>query len=87
MDLNIILNKWDKAKRHKLLYEKECEQYRGAVERYMNKKEKNIIHGNKYIVSRVSNTRQHLSKQNVPPEIWDRYSTRSSYMLYRLKEI
>ena len=87
MDLNKILHKWDKAKKQKILYEKECDQCKGAVERYMNKKEKNIIQSDKYIVSRLSNTRQHLSKQNVPLDIWDRYSSRSSYMVYRLKEI
>lgn len=85
MDLNIILQKWDEAKKQKNLYDKECEQYKGAVERYMNKKGKNVIQSKNYTVSRRSNTRQNLSKQNVPPEIWDKYATRFSYISYHIK--
>lgn len=85
MDLDTILQKWNDAKKQKNLYEKECEEYKGAVERYMNKKGKNIIQGKNYIVSRRSNTRENLSKQNVPPEIWNQYSTRFSYMSYHIE--
>ena len=86
MDLNTILQKWNVAKKQKNLYEKECEEYKGAIERYMNKKGKNIIQGKNYIVSRRSNTRHHLSKQTVPSEIWDQYSTKFSYMSYHIEK-
>jgi hypothetical protein len=86
MDIDTILLKWDEAKKQKNIYEKECEDYKGAVERYMNKKNKNIIEGTDFIVSRRSNVRQQLSKQNVPPEIWNKYSTRFSYFSYHLKK-
>lgn len=86
MDLDTILQKWDNAKKEKALYEKQCDEYKGAVERYMKKKDTNIINGKQFTVSRRSISRQQLSKQNVPPEIWERYATRFTYMSYYLKE-
>jgi hypothetical protein len=85
MDINTILQKWDHAKKQKALYDKECDKYKDAVERYMDKKDKDSINSDYYTVSRRSNTRQILSKDNTPPEIWNRYATRFTYKSYYLK--
>lgn len=86
MDIDTILEKWDDAKKRKVSIEKECDMYKDAVERYLNKKDKNTLSGKYYSVSRRSNTRQQLSKQSVPLEIWEKYATRVTYMSYYLKE-
>lgn len=86
MDIDTILDKWANAKKQKSLYEKECEKYKGAVERYMDKKSQNTIQAKYYNVSRRSNTRCQLSKQNVPKDIWDQYSTRFTYNSYYIKK-
>lgn len=86
MDIDTILEKWDIAKKRKADLEKDCEKYKGAVERYMNKKGKDSVSSKYYTVTRRSNTRQQLSKQRVPPEIWDRYANRFTYTSYHLKK-
>lgn len=86
MNIDSLLEKWDFAKKKKALLEKDCERYKDAIERYMNKKDKDIISGENFIVSRRTNTRQQLSKHNVPPEIWKRYCTRYMYKSYHLKK-
>tara|TARA_Y100000389_G_scaffold121621_1_gene119037 strand:- start:655 stop:918 length:264 start_codon:yes stop_codon:yes gene_type:complete len=86
MNIDTLLEKWDSAKKEKSVLEKDCERYKDAIERYMNKKDKDIISGENFIVSRRTNTRQQLSKQNVPPEIWERYCTRYTYKSYHLKK-
>ena len=86
MNIDTLLEKWDYAKKEKSVLEKDCERYKDAIERYMNKKDKDIISGENFIVSRRTNTRQQLSKQNVPPEIWERYCTRYTYKSYHLKK-
>jgi hypothetical protein len=86
MNIDTLLEKWDSAKKEKSMLEKDCERYKDAIERYMNKKDKDIISGENFIVSRRTNTRQQLSKQNVPPEIWERYCTRYTYKSYHLKK-
>jgi hypothetical protein len=85
MDIDTILIKWANAKKQKSIYDKECDQCKDAIERYMNKKEKNSINGNNFSVTRRSNTRRILSKENTPPEIWNKYSTQFTYSSYHLK--
>lgn len=86
MDINTILQKWDHAKKQKSLYDKECDRYKDAVERYMSKKDKDTINSSYYTVTKRSNTRQILSKDNTPIDIWNRYSTRFTYNSYYLKK-
>ena len=86
MDIDTILEKWDLAKQQKADLEKECEKYKGAVERYMNRKEKDSVSSKYYTVTRRSNTRQQLSKQRVPSDIWNRYANRFTYTSYHLKK-
>ena len=52
----------------------------------MNKKDKNTISGKLYTVSRRNNTREQLSKSNIPIELWQKYCNRFSYMSYHLKK-
>ena len=85
MDLDTLLTKWDESKKRKIQCEKECEQYRSAVERFMNKKNTDTIDASNFIVSRRSTTRQSMAKSNVPLDLWNRYSTRSTFKTYNLK--
>ena len=64
--------------------EKECDMYKEAIERYMEKKDKNKIQGTTYTVQRRFNTREQLTRASVPVEIWSKYSNKFSYMSYYL---
>jgi len=86
MDIDTLLEKWDKAKKRKSEIEKECDNYKGAVERYMNRKNKNSISGKYYTVNKRQNTRQQISKQCVPVKIWEQYSNSFTYNSYHLKK-
>lgn len=87
MNINEILNQWYEAKNKKKYYEKKCDKYKKIVEKYMDKKNKNTICGNKYKVSRRSITREQLSKQNTPISIWKQYSNKYTYNSYYLNDI
>lgn len=87
MNVDTILEKWNDSKKNKTKYEKECESYKKAVERYMNKKHVDTLNGKHYKVSRRYNTRKQLIKNDVPADIWERYSTRISYNSYHMSEI
>ena len=86
MDINSLLEKWEECKSQKTLLEKKCEKYRKSISQHMDKKELNQLVSKNYIVTRRTNTRQQLSKQNVPSDIWDRYATRFSYESIHLKK-
>ena len=53
----------------------------------MNKKNKNVIETNEFVLTKRYNTRLHLSKNNVPEDIYKKYSTRITYNTYHLKKI
>ena len=86
MDINNVLQKWNHSKKQKTFYDKECDRYKDAVERYMNRKDKESISGSCFTVTRRSNTRQTMSKDNTPADIWNRYSNKFTYKSYYLKE-
>lgn len=85
MDINTVLENWHEAKEQKSKYEKKCDLYKDAIERYMDKKKINLINGKHYTVSRRTNIKQILTKNNTPPEIWDQYATKFTYRSYYLK--
>ena len=85
MELDDILEKWDNAKKLKLKYEKECDLYKGSIERYMNKKQLEVVNGSDFTVTKKHTTRKQLLKKSVNKEIWDKYSKRITYTTYSLK--
>jgi len=86
MNVDTLLEEWSQAKEKKLYYEKKCEKYKKSVEKYMNQKGRSLIKGKKFTVSKVNITRENLSKQNVPKDVWNKYSNRFSYDSYYLKK-
>ena len=87
MDLNTLLAKWHKAKENKKYWEIECNNYRDAVKRYMDRKQRNTFQTKDYIITRRSNTRTQLLKADVPKDVWEKYSSRLVYSSYTLKKV
>lgn len=86
MDIDQLLEKWEDCKEQKLSLEKKCEKYRKSICQHMDKKNTDILNSRKYTTTRRHNTRKQISKQNIPSDIWDRYSTRVSYDSIYLKK-
>lgn len=86
MDLNDLIHKWTESKEQKKLQEQKCEKYRKAIERHMNKKDTNVITSTDYVITCRNNTRQQISKQTVPLDIWERYAKRYTYKSYHIKK-
>jgi len=74
-----LLEKWDRAKAEKSNWEEKADKYKERIERMMNSQDVDRLKTDRYVVVMRSNTRQTVSKANLPKEIWDRYSTRVSY--------
>ena len=85
MDLDTLLLKWNESKQQLAELTKEVNRYKGAIERYMDRKNKNIIKGKEFTVSRRNNTRRQLSKSTIPHDLWEKYSTKHHYTSYHLK--
>ena len=85
MSLSQLLDAWAQAKEDKTVAERKCQKYRQAVAQYMSNRETDLVETERYEVARRSTTRQSVARKDVPPEIWERYSTRSTYDTYTLK--
>ena len=86
MDINTILQKWQESKMQIRHLTKQCDQYKGAVQRYMDKKHTDTIEGTYLTITRRNHIRQSLLKTNVPPDMWEKYSTRNQYNSYYIKK-
>lgn len=81
-----VLQKWWDAKKKLKKLEEKVEKYKKAIDKVMTRKGTNRIVGNYYSVQKRSNTRTFISKNSVPPSIWNQYSSRCTYESYHLTE-
>ena len=87
MNVDELLENWWKWRSIKLEAEKKLEKYKKKIEKVMEKEDSNKIQSRKYIVSRRKTRATRLSKQNVPKDLWERYSTTTEYNTFTIKEI
>ena len=74
-----ILEKWDTAREKMGILEEKIKKYKEEVEQEMNRRGATKLSIGKYTVTKRKSTRGYLSKETVPSDIWQKYSTRCSY--------
>jgi hypothetical protein len=87
MNTNELLESWWKWREIKLEAEKKLNKYKKKIEKMMERENSNKIQSGKYIVSRRKMHTTRLSKQNVPKDVWERYSTTTEYNTFTIKEV
>lgn len=86
-DIEELLSNWYNIKQQITNLEKKCEKYKQYSEKIMNKLDNDSLESSNYTLKRTSMTRSTISKKDVPVEIWNRYSKRSSFPVYYLHPI
>ena len=81
-----ILEKWYDTKEKISLLEKKLEKYKSAIASEMNKKDVDKLSSDNFSITRRRNTRTYMSKDNVPEDIWKKYSVKCSYESFFLKK-
>jgi hypothetical protein len=84
MENEKILEKWYEAKKKIEDLEDRINEYKNKITKEMNTKNIDKIQTENFCVSRKRNTRSYLTKDNVPVDIWNKYSTRSSFDAFYL---
>lgn len=87
MNVDELLENWWKYREIKLEAEKKLGKYKKKIEKIMERENSNKIQSGKYIVSKRKTHATRLSKQNVPKDIWERYSTTTEYNTFTIKEV
>jgi hypothetical protein len=78
-DIEKILRDWSDAKKKSEKLEDNIKEYKRLISKEMNRQESDKISAGKYTVTRRRNTRTYITKDNLPEDIWKKYSTRCSY--------
>jgi hypothetical protein len=85
-DIEKDIEKYIHIKEELSLLEKKAEKYKERIDKYMNDNNILKIDNNKSFVSRRLTSRNTISKQNVPKDIFEKYSTKTSYYVYNFKK-
>jgi hypothetical protein len=81
-----LLQRWNSAKKDLVEVEARIEKYKKLAKKIMSKTGSNVIESSSYTLNRQEISRNSLSKNDVPKDIWDRYSKSSSYDAYYLRK-
>ena len=86
MDLDSILKKWDNSKAKMKKLEKNIEKYKKAIARLMRERNEKKIISRNYSIEKRSVTRRYVSRDNIPKDVWEKYSVSCTYDSYHLKK-
>jgi hypothetical protein len=87
MNIDELLENWWKYREIKLEAEKKLGKYKKKIEKIMERENINKIQNNKYIISKRKTYSTRLSKQHVPNNIWEKYSTTTKYNTFTIKQV
>jgi len=85
-DIDTLLDKWYNIKQEIALLEKKCDKYKKYAERIMNDKEVNLLSNSVYSLTKREMNRAVLLKEDIPRDIWNKYSKSISYPMYVIKK-
>jgi hypothetical protein len=87
IDIDDLLSNWYKTKQEITLLEQKCEKYKKVAEKIMCQKEKDVLKSDSYSLKKIDIVRSTISKNDVPNDIWEKYSKKSSYSSYYLSAL
>jgi hypothetical protein len=80
------LEKWYDIKKEIVTLEKKQEKYKEVVNSYLTRKQQSSVETETFSVSRRNNTRETVSKKDIPLDLWKRVCNRSTYQSLILKK-
>jgi hypothetical protein len=85
-ELKNNITEWNKYKNLINEYDKKMEKYKNKVISYMKENELETLITEDFIVKSSKCSRESISKQDLPKDIWNQYCKSSSYHTYKLTE-
>lgn len=84
--LDQTLERWYNTKEKIALLEQKRDSYKEEIINYMNHKERDTVGTDRFTVTRRRNTRESVSRKDIPPELWKKVCNRSTFYSYILKK-
>lgn len=85
--LDKLLNEWSKIKHQTSQLEQREKKIKELVAEIMNENKSDTIYSENYKVTRRIQNKTHVSQQDVPQEIWEKYAKKSSFPAFYLKRV
>ena len=82
IDVDLLLQKWDEAKKQIADLEERITKYKKAADKLME--EDNTLVGKNFSLTKRTMTRETITKRDVPSEVWSKYAKRVSFPAYYL---
>ena len=86
-DLETLFSEWNSLKKKKAELEDREEQIKKIIHKIMKIENTNSLESDNFKVSRKYQSREFLTKSNVPSDIWSKYSKKSEFPVLYLKKI
>lgn len=86
LDLDEFLGKWDETKKEISILEKKIEKYKKVAEKLMEEQNTQVLSGKGFTLTKKSVTRRTVTKNNLPEELWNKYSYPSTSNFFYLSE-
>ena len=86
-DIDNLLTKWYETKEEIAILENKCIKYKKIADRIMNDNGQNTISNSKYTLQKKRISKSTLGKNDVPGDVWDKYSKRTSYDAFYISKI
>jgi len=77
-----LVDKWYSTKQEIAKLEKKCDDYKEVLDRLMVKLDTDRLEGSDMCLKKTRVTKALLTKKDVPPEVWDKYATTTTYTTY-----
>lgn len=87
ISISETLKNWYETKQQINKLQKEQDRYKEIINNYMAHKDTNIIKTKYFSVNKRNNTRESVSKKDIPPDLWRRVCNRSTYHSLILKRL
>ena len=85
-DIDFLLQKWNTTKEEISSLEKKLDKYKKYAEHIMTQENLTQLSNNEYTLTKTEMNRTVLAKEDVPKEIWFKYSKNISYNMFTLRK-
>jgi hypothetical protein len=85
-DVNILLEKWYETKEQISSLEKKLDKYKKYAEKIMDNNDLDSLSSSTFSLTKREMSRNILSKDDVPPEVWNKYSRNITYPMFVIRK-
>ena len=80
-----FIDEWARLKTEIKKFEIRCAAYKKRAQNLMNQQNTDMLYGSDFKVVKKRNHSTHITKSNIPQDLWDRYSQITSFDAFYVK--